>query len=84
MKLFVFMYLFTEDLEKIRKTLGSHVKYWRNLELSHYQNGPFTDKSGGLIIFSADGLDRARDIIASDPLLPAGALRQYWLKEWIP
>ena len=77
------MYLLSEDTEKIKKTLGGHVKYWQRLELAHYRNGPFADKSGGLIIFSVENDDRAKEIIAADPLVLGGALQQFWLKEWI-
>lgn len=83
MKMFMFMYLLIEDTEKVKTHLGRHVSYWKNLEFGYFKNGPFADKSGGLIIFSADSRAAAEKIIAQDPLLTGNAIRQYWLKEWV-
>jgi len=84
MKKYVFIYFLVENTDIIRKSLGQHILYWKNLELEYYANGPFTDKTGGLIIFSAESPEKAGDIIAEDPLVEAGAVKQYWLKEWVP
>ena len=83
MKQFVFIYFFAEDREKTKRNLGDHVRYWKESNLSSYQNGPFTDKSGGMIIFSADSYETASRVIAADPLLREGTLQQFWLKEWV-
>ena len=84
MKTFMFMYLLSGEMETVRKSLGAHVKYWKNLQLEQYRNGPFTDKSGGLILFSVESAARAEAIVAGDPLLTGKAIRKYWLKEWVP
>ena len=83
MKTYIFIYFLEEDIEKVRKSLGQHVKYWKNQEFDYYKNGPFTDKSGGLIIFSSDSHEKAEEIISKDPLLKEKAIKQYWLKEWL-
>jgi len=83
MKKYVLIYFLAENIDTIRKSLGQHIHYWKNLELDYYANGPFADKTGGLIIFSADRLEHAGKIIADDPLLKAKAVKQYWLKEWV-
>ena len=82
MKIYMFMYILTDDLDKVRKILGHHVGYWKGLELDYFKNGPFADKSGGLILFSAADADAAEEILGKDPLLQGNAVNQYWLKEW--
>ena len=77
------MYLLVEDIEQVKSCLGKHVNYWKSLPLESYTNGPFADKTGGLIIFSAEGLDTAERIVESDPLITENGVQQYWLKEWI-
>ena len=73
----------TDDIEVIQKSLGRHIKYWKGLDLASYKNGPFTDKSGGLIIFSAVDKKEAEDVVSTDPLLTEKAVVDYWIKEWI-
>lgn len=84
MKKYAFIYFLDEDIDTIRKSLGRHIHYWKGLRLDYYANGPFADRSGGLILFSSDSLENAEKIIADDPLVAAKAVRQYWLKEWVP
>jgi hypothetical protein len=83
MKTYVFMYILTEDIDAIQKCLGLHISYWKGLSLEYYKNGPFADKSGGLIIFSAGDAKRAEDILQNDPLITEKAVVNYWLKEWV-
>jgi uncharacterized protein YciI len=83
MKTFMFMYLLVDDLDRIKAHLGQHVSYWKNLELDYFRNGPFADKSGGLILFSSDSMKQAENIISSDPLVRGEVLLDYWLKEWV-
>lgn len=84
MKKYVFIYFLEGNIDIIRNSLGQHILYWKNLKLEYYANGPFADKTGGLIIFSADSPEKAGNIVAADPLVRAGAVKQYWLKEWVP
>jgi hypothetical protein len=51
-----------------------HAAYWRNQELRDYSGGPFEDRSGGLITFSADSLDDAQQLVRDDPFIKA----VYW------
>lgn len=83
MKLFVFMYFLVDDIDQTRKTLGAHVKYWKSRKFEYYKNGPFADKSGGLIIFSAGSQEQAEETVNNDPLLLGEAVKQHWLKEWV-
>ena len=83
MKLFSFTYFLNDDVENTQKFLGKHVKYWKSMKFEYFKNGPFADKSGGLIIFSSGSIEMAQDIVANDPLLLGRTVQQYWLKEWI-
>ena len=83
MKTFVFMYILTDEIEVVKRSLGLHIKYWKGLDLAYYKNGPFADKSGGLITFSAVDKKEAEDIVSKDPLLIEKAVADYWIKEWV-
>lgn len=83
MRTYVFMYILGKDADRVKDCLGQHIRYWKNLELDHFQNGPFADKSGGMIIFSASSTEQAEKTIAQDPLLKKKTIQHYWLKEWV-
>ena len=83
MKTYMFIYFLSTDMDKVRQNLGRHVKYWKSREFAFYKNGPFADKSGGLILFSAADDGQAQAIVAQDPLIQEEVLTQYWLKEWV-
>lgn len=84
MKLYVFIYFLGDDIERTKQFLGKHIKYWKNHKFAYFRNGPFADKSGGLIIFSTHDMEEAKEVVIQDPLLQGNAIKQYWLKEWIP
>ncbi|MBI5639190.1 MAG: hypothetical protein HZA17_02075 [Nitrospirae bacterium] len=81
-KRFVFFYLMKHDPEGIRAVVPEHVAYWHNLILADYLGGPFSDKSGGLITFSADDADEATSIVSADPFITHDLIEQKWIKEW--
>jgi uncharacterized protein YciI len=83
MKLFSFIYFLNEDIGNTQKFLGKHVTYWKSMKFEYFKNGPFADKSGGLIIYSSGSLEMAREIVANDPLILGNAVKQDWVKEWI-
>jgi len=83
MKTYMFMYLLVEDIDTVKKNLGPHVAYWKSMTFDHFQNGPFADKSGGMIIFSADSPEQAEKLVSQDPLLQEQAIENYWLREWV-
>ena len=83
-KRFAYIYFMKNDPEKIRSIVSLHVEYWKNLRLLNYQGGPFNDRSGGLIIFNADGIEYATRTVNNDPFITEGLIERKWLKEWIP
>jgi uncharacterized protein YciI len=46
--------------------------------------GPFSDYSGGLIIFRAADEDAAERTADDDPFQRGALLEQWWLKAWEP
>lgn len=84
MKTYIFMYFLVDDVQKIKNTIGPHVKYWKNEEFNYYRGGPFSDKTGGLIIFTSKSYEEATEIINNDPFIKGDTLKEYLLKEWIP
>ncbi len=83
MKLYSFIYFLDEDIEKTKKSLGRHITYWKSRKFDYFKNGPFADKTDGLIIFSSGSYKQAQETVAGDPLLTGEAIKKYWLKEWV-
>ncbi len=70
--------------ERIREVAPAHVRYWQMARITDYQGGPFADRTGGLIVFAAQGLQQATDIILQDPFVVEDLIDEKWIKEWIP
>lgn len=73
----------TIDSEKDAEILEEHKAYLQKYidEGKIYAKGPFTDHSGGLIIYSVKTFDEAKEIIDNDPVIRDNS-REYILKEW--
>lgn len=73
----------TVDKEKDAEVLDEHLKYLYGLLDSGQvvAKGPFTDHSGGLIVYKASSIEEAREWIEKDPVIREGS-RKYTLKEW--
>lgn len=80
---FIFFYTMTDEAERIRAIVPAHVAYWRDSGVEDYRGGPFADRSGGLVTFTAAGAPEAGAIIEGDPFLEAGVVRDRWIKEWL-
>ena len=59
-----------------------YAAYWHALHLDSYQGGPFADRSGGLIVFTAGSVDHAEQLVAEDPFVRHGLLEDRWVKQW--
>ena len=79
----VYFYLNRNDAEKIKEVVPRHVQYWQSAEVAEYQGGPFSDRSGGLIIFQAANLEEATHIIQQDPFVLEDMIAEKWIKSWI-
>ncbi|MCF6459775.1 YciI family protein [Clostridium sp. Cult3] len=73
----------TIDPEKDAEVLDEHKAYLNRYidEGKIYAKGPFTDHSGGLIIYNVETIDEAKSIIEKDPVIREKS-RTYKLKEW--
>jgi YCII-related domain-containing protein len=80
---FLYFYLMTGATDQVRAAAPKHAGYWRPPGLPDYLGGPCTDRSGGLITFSADSAAHADQLVADDPFVREGLLEHSWVKEWI-
>jgi len=81
---FLYFYLMEQQPERIRAAAPEHAAYWRKLDLPGYLGGPFAGPTGGLITFEVDGRDQAELMVANDPFLRQGLVKDRWLKQWLP
>ena len=82
-KQFAYFYFMKQESDKIQSVVPLHVEYWKKSNLSGYMGGPFADKSGGLIIFKAESMAEATNIIMADPFVSEDLLEGKWIKEWL-
>ena len=83
LKQFVFFYLMKNDPEKVGKIVPEHIKYWKDNKPINYSGGPFSDRSGGLIIFETENIETATDLAVNDPFVVKELIEDKWVKEWI-
>ncbi|WP_425446767.1 YciI family protein [Dethiothermospora halolimnae] len=71
------------DLKKDKEHLDIHIDYLnKNIEAGNiFAKGPFTDHSGGLVIYKANSFEEAKELVENDPAIKHGT-RRYTLKEW--
>jgi len=78
-----YFYFMKNEPDKIGMHVPAHIDYWKNAKLPNYSGGPFADRTGGLIIFDADDLAKAEQIVNQDPFVTADLIKSGWVKEWI-
>lgn len=73
----------TIDPKKDGEILDVHKAYLQKYieEGKIFAKGPFTDHSGGLIIYKTESLEEAREIAENDPVILHKS-RKLTLKEW--
>lgn len=73
----------TLDAEKDKEIRTAHIDYLNKLIEAGkiFAKGPFTDGSGGLIIFRVDTYEEARKLAESDPVF-VEKTRRLQLHEW--
>ena len=84
MNVFVYFYLMKDEPERILRTVQSHVAYWKERDLKDFRGGPFSDRSGGLIMFSAKDIESANASVGGDPFIQNDLIDWKWVKEWCP
>jgi uncharacterized protein YciI len=80
---FIYFYFNRNEPEKIRQVVAAHVQYWKTANPKGYIGGPFADRTGGLISFTASSLEEATTIIQQDPFNLQDLIVEKWIKEWI-
>ena len=55
MRRYAYFYFMKEDLERVQAVAPRHADHWHGYRVGDYLGGPFGDRSGGLITFSAEG-----------------------------
>lgn len=65
----VHLYFMRNEPERVQEVAPQHTKYWRDLALPGYLGGPFADRSGGLITFKAESLQKSEQLVANDPFV---------------
>lgn len=72
------------DKQKDDEILEEHIAFLNQKleEGTLVAKGPFTDHSGGLMIYKADSIEEARAIIETDPAVRDNTRKIALLKEW--
>lgn len=83
-KRYAYFYLMKNDAESIRRMVPDHMAYWKAKRPANYSGGPFSDRSGGLILFEADDMKRAETLALNDPFVLGEVIESRWIKEWRP
>ncbi|WP_252504383.1 YciI family protein [Sporosarcina sp. Marseille-Q4943] len=73
------------DPEKNKETLPRHIAYLDGLDEQGkiFARGPFTDGTGGLVVYIADSYEEALEMAEADPHVIEN-VRRLELKEWKP
>lgn len=73
----------TIDPAKDKEILQEHIDYLHKKieEEKILAKGPFTDHTGGLVIFNVNSLEEAKEIANNDPACRERS-REYTFKEW--
>lgn len=68
--------------DRVRLVAPEHSRYWRGLDQPNYLGGPFADGTGGLVIFEADSIEEAQDLLNDDPFRREGLIANGFTSEW--
>ena len=75
---------YTKDASAISATRPLHREYLKKLVESDriVISGPFTDDSGGILVYEANSLEDAEKLIRDDPFAKAGVFVSWKIHEW--
>ena len=78
--------MYTRDAAKIAETRPAHREYLKRLlDSGHLAiSGPFTDDSGGLLVYEAETLAEAEALLRNDPFTKAGVFVSWTIRGWKP
>jgi hypothetical protein len=69
-----YLYFMTNEAARVREVAPQHAQYWHQTGLAK-RGGPFSDRSGGLIIFEAADEGGSREDGRRRPVPARGAAR---------
>jgi uncharacterized protein len=75
---------YLQDRAKVAEIRPVHRQYLNGLKARGQLAvcGPFTDDSGGLIIYEADSPEEAEHLLKADPFHQHGVFLRYQLRPW--
>lgn len=82
-RIFVFCYFMKFDPKALRTRIPAQIAYWEKYAPENFSGGPFNDRSGGMITFSAPDQEAAESICRDDPFVTEGLVDAYWVREWL-
>ena len=82
-KFFVFCYFMDFEPARLKTLIPAQIEYWQKNAPANLTGGPFKDRSGGMLSFSATDLDTAMEICKGDPFVKDGLVKEYWVREWL-
>ncbi len=80
---FAFCYCMNFEPFRLKTADPAYIAYWEKKAPEDFSDGPFRDRTGGLILFPAEDRDMAEDICTNDPYVKEGLITEYWVKEWL-
>ena len=82
-QIFVFCYFMKFEPAKLKTLIPEQIEFWQKHAPSTFTGGPFKDRSGGMLTFSAPDLSAAEEICKGDPFVKSGLVEEYWVREWL-
>ena len=81
---FAAMIEYTPDRDKIAAARPAHREYLKGVFDSGRLaiSGPFTDDSGGILVYEVDTPEQAESLIRNDPFAKRGVFLSWTIKEW--
>jgi uncharacterized protein YciI len=81
---FVALLEFSEDEALRLRTRPAHREYLRSLFESGklVMSGPWADETGAMLVYEAESLEAARELLEADPYRAAGVLADARIREW--
>jgi uncharacterized protein YciI len=81
--LFAFYYSMKFEPHALKTAIPAHIAYWEKHAPDNFFDGPFKDRSGGLVIFPAADQAMAEDICRNDPYVTEGLVTDFQVREWL-
>lgn len=83
MSQYAFFYFMKPNPSGIGELISDHIRYWNSNKPCDYSGGPFSDQSGGLILFKVENIETANELIKNDPFVIGDVIEKKWVKEWM-